>query len=199
MSLTELTVAEVTSSQYTVDLSSVTGAAGAYVLTLRAVRANIQDMAGNPLTVEALDAFTANPWHNYANPHDVDDNALVEPLDVLILIIYINTHPGDASLPVAPESPRRYYDVKLTLLRLGQRSTSVTFLLVVQRGLWRRLTWTSGSAGASPSQPPVPLRAQDSIRRPRTCSSTPIGRVRHLLGQFCARQTIQADPRLGGL
>ena len=47
--LAGLMVTAVSTSQYTVDLSQVTGAAGSYILTLRAVGANIQDLAGNLL------------------------------------------------------------------------------------------------------------------------------------------------------
>ncbi|MCY2990865.1 MAG: dockerin type I domain-containing protein [Planctomycetota bacterium] len=52
-----------------------------------------------------------SPWHNYANPCDVDGNGHVAPLDVLIVINYINAHPGSTALPPAPLSPPLYYDV----------------------------------------------------------------------------------------
>jgi len=52
-----------------------------------------------------------NPWHNYMNPDDADGENGVTPLDVLTLINYINSHPGDLSLPASPASAPPYYDV----------------------------------------------------------------------------------------
>lgn len=50
-------------------------------------------------------------WQNPADPLDVDGKDGVTPLDVLIIITYINSHPGDTSLPSPPESPPPYLDV----------------------------------------------------------------------------------------
>jgi ELWxxDGT repeat protein len=54
---------------------------------------------------------TAPTWHNAAYPWDVDDSGAVTALDVLTLINYINTHPGETFLPPPPPEPHPYYDV----------------------------------------------------------------------------------------
>ena len=60
---------------------------------------------------DAETRVVANPWHHYANPYDVDGADGVTPLDVLIVINYINAHPGDTALPSPPASGPPYYDV----------------------------------------------------------------------------------------
>jgi hypothetical protein len=50
-------------------------------------------------------------WHNYANAHDVNGADGVTPLDVLLIINWINAHPGGTSLPAPPAVPPPYYDV----------------------------------------------------------------------------------------
>ena len=64
-----------------------------------------------PAQPDAVTTLVANPWHNYANPCDVDGIGGVQPQDVLILINYINAHPGNPALPASPASPPPYYDV----------------------------------------------------------------------------------------
>ena len=59
----------------------------------------------------ATTTVVGNVWHNYANPYDVNGDEGVTPLDVLILITYINGHPGDPALPTSPAVPPPYYDV----------------------------------------------------------------------------------------
>ncbi len=51
------------------------------------------------------------PWQNPILNVDVDDKDGVIPLDALIIINYINLHPGDTSLPDPPAAPPPYYDV----------------------------------------------------------------------------------------
>ena len=50
-------------------------------------------------------------WQNPRNAQDVNDDDDVTPLDVLILINYINSHPRSTALPAAPAAPPPYYDV----------------------------------------------------------------------------------------
>ena len=50
-------------------------------------------------------------WHNEANPLDVSGDGVVEPLDALIIINYINAHPGEVALPAPGSTPHWYYDV----------------------------------------------------------------------------------------
>ena len=66
---------------------------------------------GQVVASAVVDLPVTNVWHNYANPCDVDGLNGVAPLDVLILINYINNHPGDASLPASPAVSPPYYDV----------------------------------------------------------------------------------------
>ena len=51
------------------------------------------------------------PWQNPAHPMDVNNDGRVSPVDILILINFINTHPGNAALPTAPLAPPPFYDV----------------------------------------------------------------------------------------
>jgi hypothetical protein len=50
-------------------------------------------------------------WHNAVLPWDVNGDGTVTPLDVLIVINYLNSHPGDDTLPALPVEPPQYYDV----------------------------------------------------------------------------------------
>ena len=64
-----------------------------------------------PATPDTQTTILVNPWHNYANPCDVDGNTRVEALDVLFVITYVNNHPGDPALPAPSALPGPYYDV----------------------------------------------------------------------------------------
>jgi hypothetical protein len=95
------------------------------------VRAGICDSTGVPLDGEFSDflpsgdgvpggdfvaQFTVDNghhgWQNTVEPCDVDGAGTVAPLDVLILINYINAHPNNPILPVTPPPPPYlYYDV----------------------------------------------------------------------------------------
>ena len=66
------------------------------------------------------------PWHNAASPFDVDGQGVVSALDVLIVINYINVHPGQAALPSAPVQSHPFYDVNHD----GQ-CTSLDVLMVI--------------------------------------------------------------------
>lgn len=50
-------------------------------------------------------------WQNQANRFDVDGNGEVSAQDVLYVINYINAHPGDSALPLAPQVAPPFYDV----------------------------------------------------------------------------------------
>lgn len=50
-------------------------------------------------------------WHNAVLPWDVNGDGMVTPLDVLIVINYLNSRPGDDSLPAVAIEPPQYYDV----------------------------------------------------------------------------------------
>ena len=73
------------------------------------------DNVGHRQTTPAAPATTQvvgqHVWHNYANPYDVNGVDCVTPLDVLLIINWINAHPGGTSLPAPPAVPPPYYDV----------------------------------------------------------------------------------------
>jgi hypothetical protein len=50
-------------------------------------------------------------WQNRLVPEDVSGDGNVFPFDALLLINYINSHPGDSSLPSQPDVPPPYLDV----------------------------------------------------------------------------------------
>ncbi len=50
-------------------------------------------------------------WQNPRDQHDVNDADGVTALDVLMLINYINDHPGQASMPASDGTSPPYYDV----------------------------------------------------------------------------------------
>ncbi|MCO6457547.1 MAG: cadherin domain-containing protein [Pirellulaceae bacterium] len=51
------------------------------------------------------------PWQNPFNWMDVNADGLISPVDILIIINYINTHPGNPALPSAPKAPPPFLDV----------------------------------------------------------------------------------------
>ena len=50
-------------------------------------------------------------WHNYADPYDVNAVDGVTPLDVLLIINWINAHPGVSTPSAPPAMGPPYYDV----------------------------------------------------------------------------------------
>jgi hypothetical protein len=55
----------------------------------------------------------SNPWQNPDNQYDVNDNGAVSPIDVLLIVNYLNDNPGSQTqpLPVPRPSDRPYLDV----------------------------------------------------------------------------------------
>jgi hypothetical protein len=58
VAISTLAVTQVTPAQYTINLSSVSGSAGTYVLTLVAANSEVQDLAGNALADDETDDWT---------------------------------------------------------------------------------------------------------------------------------------------
>jgi exo-beta-1,3-glucanase (GH17 family) len=54
--------------------------------------------------------LTAADWRNPVDHNDVNGDGDVTPLDVLLVIVYINSHPNDNDLPSLPALPGFYYD-----------------------------------------------------------------------------------------
>jgi hypothetical protein len=93
--------------QFSWNTASETGG----VLTVYAQAESSQPVVGGVVAARVLLAEDSTPWRNAMLPADVDASGAVEPLDALLVINYINGHPGSPSLPTAPASPPPYYDV----------------------------------------------------------------------------------------
>lgn len=72
---------------------------------------NVGHREADPGNPDAQTAVSGNHWHNAANRFDVSGSNDVTAQDVLLIINYINKHPGDQSLPAPPATPPPYYDV----------------------------------------------------------------------------------------
>ncbi|MCY2987658.1 MAG: Ig-like domain-containing protein, partial [Planctomycetota bacterium] len=83
---------------YEVEVSGMTDTG---TVTVSLAAGVVQTETGNPnqASTSTDSQITYTPWHNAANPCDLDGNGRVEALDVLTLINYINAHPGQTNLP----------------------------------------------------------------------------------------------------
>jgi hypothetical protein len=89
---------------------NATATAGLVALDLEPVDPH----AGGYLWTAADGSLLISPaamWHNAANPFDVNGDGAASAHDVLLVINYVNSHPGNPDLPSVAESPARYYDV----------------------------------------------------------------------------------------
>ena len=57
--------------------------------------------------VEDHVTFLTYTWHNYVLGPDVDSDGSVSPMDVLLVLNYINANPGASQLPAEPATPLR--------------------------------------------------------------------------------------------
>ena len=70
----------------------------------------LAEAEADPLSLGA--AFNSpNAWHNSTNPYDVNGSGDVTPLDALIIVNYLNEHPGAPLLPNAVAVVPPFYDV----------------------------------------------------------------------------------------
>ena len=70
------------------------------------------DVAGNAnVASPVFELVVITSWHNVTDPFDVNGIDGVTPLDALLIINHINSHPGQTGLPPAPVEPHPYYDV----------------------------------------------------------------------------------------
>ena len=135
-------------------------AVGTYNVTATAVDAagnTAADGTANELVVDT------HPWHNSADPCNVDGRSGVEPVDVLLVINYINAH-GSGPLPApGPNTPPPYVDVNA-----DNEVAPVDVLLVINwinsqtaGGAGEAEPWSDGAAGflATPTLWPVSDRA----------------------------------------
>ncbi|MCY2995842.1 MAG: dockerin type I domain-containing protein, partial [Planctomycetota bacterium] len=101
-----------TGTMYNVAVSGMT-VTGTVIVSLKA--GVVHDAAGNGNTAST---GTNNyvwyaPWNHSFQPCDVNGDGVVTPLDVLVIINYINAHPDVVGLPNPPDAvmPPPYYDV----------------------------------------------------------------------------------------
>lgn len=87
---------------------------------------NTGHLEAAPATADATTLLALYRWHHYANPYDVNAQDGVWPQDVLLIINWINAHPGSSDLPAAPVAPPPYYDVTK-----DNRCTAQDVLLVI--------------------------------------------------------------------
>jgi hypothetical protein len=86
--------------------------------------------AGHPNQTPVIldNQISYTPWHNTLNPEDVNGNGVVEPLDVLLVINYINAPTSELELPAPPAGPHPYYDVNN-----DRACTAIDALMVINR------------------------------------------------------------------
>ncbi len=82
------------------------------------LRFRLSSSGGLPVTgfapdgeVEDYMVTIAPTWTNPVNHLDVTNDTHVVPQDALVIINYLNDHPGDSSPPPPPAAPPPYYDV----------------------------------------------------------------------------------------
>jgi hypothetical protein len=102
--------------------------------------ARFSGVAAQMVSVTTLDNDPG--WQNVDNPFDVDGDGFVTAYDVLILIDYINSNPGNSTLPLLPVSPPPYYDVN------DDRLCTALDILLVINWLNSRTAAASSSGGA---------------------------------------------------
>jgi hypothetical protein len=65
-------------------------------------------------------------WHNAVQPHDVNGDGRVTPLDALLVINLLNSHPAPVLVSDPPVPPTAYHDVNQ-----DGRCTATDVLLVI--------------------------------------------------------------------
>ncbi|HPM81482.1 MAG TPA: RHS repeat-associated core domain-containing protein, partial [Candidatus Anammoximicrobium sp.] len=70
-----------------------------------------EEASPTPDTFDTLTTVMQVPWQNPVNQYDVYGQDGVWPLDVLLIVNYINAHPGESSVPPAPQVPPPFYNV----------------------------------------------------------------------------------------
>jgi hypothetical protein len=91
----------------------------------------VQDLVLSPAPTnadtDAVDGLlTVAGWHNGVQSRDVNGDGRVTPLDVLLVINYLNAHPAPVLLVDVPAPPAAYYDVNQ-----DQACTPLDALLII--------------------------------------------------------------------
>lgn len=98
-------------SQVTETGASFTGSPGTTYAFFSVARDHLGFVESLPTAADSATTIAGSPWQNPSKPLDVNDDTLVTAQDVIILINWLNAHPGDSSLPPTSEQPPPYYDV----------------------------------------------------------------------------------------
>ncbi len=123
---------------------------------------SLKDIAGNRLDGDedgspggdAVQAFTfvVNYWTNPTNAYDVNSQNGVTPLDVLELINWVNSHPGQTQLPGVQSTPPRFFDTS------GDGTITAEDVIVIINYLNNQL---AGGEGEAASWHPWPMIGED--------------------------------------
>ena len=139
-------------TNYTLDLTDVTGTEGTYILTLTAAGSGISDLAGNAVVDDAQDSWIVRlyEWHNYDMPLDVSDEDRVSVFDAALIINELNgrvySSPRSGTLPPLDGSaPPHFFDVS----KDGRVSVFDAVLIINFLNLLASLPSAEGEFGAS--------------------------------------------------
>ena len=116
-----------------------------------------------------------NPWHNTSTPCDVNRLEGVTPLDVLIVINYINSHSNDGALPAPSETIPSYgYDVLGGAAGEGDGQVTALDVLAVINYLNGHSVGTVGQSTVSPEGEAVsPLAESAPVREALVLPTSP--------------------------
>jgi hypothetical protein len=137
--------------------------------------------ASDDAQVDGLVTIHEPTWHNTKKPCDVNGNGSVTPLDVLLVINYINAHPGDSSLPPLPIRPPPYLDVN------NDNACTPADVLEVINCINGDLGSSGEGEAAVAGAPAVPPEARSELVLPPAAWHGEAGRVMAVAGSFTVK------------
>jgi hypothetical protein len=106
-----------------------------------------------------------NGWQNAENRYEVNGNSMVTPLDVLLIVNYLDANPADTDLPLRAEDAPPYLDVN------GDgHSTALDALLVINHLTAEEMSVAEGEAVGAITESP---RAERLFKGPDAQLATP--------------------------
>jgi len=189
-----------------------------FVQLSNAVGAMIADGQGTgTITNDDTTTVRQRPWQNPRDHHDVNDKDGVTPLDALMLINYINDHPGQASLPASDGTSPPYYDVSgddactaMDVLQVinrinqstgqaGGEGEAVCLALAPAEPILgvspESLPWPDTGESGSAARPANPLSAQQDSQQSTPSASAGLGRTQ--TNRAWSRSVSRRDDRVG--
>jgi subtilase family serine protease len=138
-----------------------------------------------PVESDAQTTVASTTWNNPKQPTDVNGDGHVLPIDVLLIINYINVHPNSTDPPAPPAEPPPFYDVsndrKITPLDVlmvinyinvhGQREAEGEATVASDSGL--SLFAIDSLFAASVANQPLTSSPQPSAKSSGGCGSQP--------------------------